>query len=90
MKLPLKTRILKYAIDCNTEFTLQNVLDDLKPEYEGERLYNPRQVEEYVDSYLGVGFFDAAKMELDSSGQLLINYIITDYGKERKKYIKQG
>lgn len=88
MKLPLKTRILKYAIDCDTEFTLQNVLDELKPEYEGERLFNTRQVEEYVDSYLGVGFFDAANMELDSNGGLLISYKITDYGKERKKYIK--
>lgn len=88
MKLPLKTRILRYAIDRNSEFTLQNVLDDLKPEYEGERLFNARQVEEYVDSYLGIGFFDAANMELDYNGKLMINYKITDYGKERKKYIK--
>lgn len=88
MKLPLKTRILEYAIDCNTEFILQDVLDTLGPEYKGERLFNARQVEEYVDSYLGVGFLDSADMELDSKGGLLIRYKITDYGKERKKYIK--
>ena len=45
MQLPLKTRILQYAIERGTEFSLNDVMKDLKKEYEGERIFNKKQIE---------------------------------------------
>lgn len=87
MKLPLKTRILQYAIDRNDTFTTADVYSDLQKEYAGEKLFTRKTVDEYVSSFLGVNFLSAKQIEFDKDGQLLITYLITDYGKSRKKYI---
>ncbi|MCH4166336.1 MAG: hypothetical protein LKF74_05075 [Megasphaera sp.] len=87
MKLPLKTRILQYAINKGSDFTVQDVLQDLQSEYEGEAIFTPKHVEEYVDSFLGVGFFKAAQLEFDSQDNLVIHCVITEYGRERDKYL---
>lgn len=87
MKLPLKTRILQYAIQKDHDFTMQDVARDLQQEYDGESIFTQKHVEEYVDSFLGVGFFKAERLEFDSKGSLVIHYVITDYGRERDKYI---
>jgi len=89
MKLPLKTRILKYAIDLNKDFVVDDVMSALAPEYDGERIFSRKQVEEYVDSYLGVGFLEAESTEFNAEGELVVHCKVTDYGKSRKKYLKQ-
>lgn len=88
MKLPLKTRILQYAIGLGKDFTTHNVVQALEPEYRGEALFTGKQVGDYVDSYLGVGFFTAVKEEYDSKGELIIHCKVTDYGKTRGQYIR--
>ena len=50
-------------------------------------MVNRKQVQEYIDSLLGVGFFKAASIEFDESHTLLLRYIVTDYGKSRSKYM---
>ena len=87
MKLPLKTRILQYAILRGTQFTANDVYHDLAGEYGGEKLFTRKTVEEYIDSFLGISFLQAAKLEFDPSGALLIHCQITEYGKTRLKYI---
>lgn len=87
MDLPLKTRILQFAIERGQPFTLSDVFDGLIPEYDGERLFNRKTVEEYTEALLGVGFLKATNMSFDENGQLLIEYQATDYGKSREKYI---
>lgn len=87
MKLPVKARILQYAIEQNGDFTTSDVLETLKREYLGEKMVNRKQVQEYIDSLLGVGFFKAASIEFDESHTLLLRYIVTDYGKSRSKYM---
>lgn len=87
MQLPIKTRILQYAIDKNGEFTAADAYRDLKGEYPGERFFTPKTVEDYVESFLGVGFLDATRTEFDEKGNLVIYCKATDYGKSRKKYM---
>lgn len=87
MQLPIKTRILQYAIEKDAEFTAADAYNDLKDEYPSERFFNLKTVEEYVDSFLGVGFLDATRTEFDDAGRLLIYCKVTDYGKSRQKYI---
>jgi hypothetical protein len=89
MKLPLKTRILEYAIDLGKDFVVDDVISALTPEYGGERIFSRKQVEEYIDSYLGVGFLTAESTEFNNKGDLVVHCKVTDYGKSRKKYIKQ-
>lgn len=87
MQLPIKTRILQYAIQKDAEFTAADAYNDLKGEYPGERFFNPHTVEEYVESFLGVGFLNATRTEFDGAGELVIYCKITDYGKSRAKYM---
>lgn len=87
MKLPLKTRILQYAIQKNEMFTLGDVYHDLSSEYSGEKLFSQKTVDDYVNSFLGVGFLKAAQLEFDSKNELVIHYQVTDYGKTRLKYM---
>lgn len=87
MKLPVKTRILQYAIDKNGDFTTNDVLELLKQEYPGEGMINRKQIQEYIDSLVGVGFFKATEIAFDEKHNLQLRYVVTDYGKSRKKYI---
>lgn len=88
MTLPLKTRILDYAIEKNAAFTADDIMRDLAGEYPGEKILNKKLVDEYIDAMIGVGFLKNDSLEFDADGKLLIHAIVTDYGKERKKYIK--
>lgn len=86
--LPMKTRILEYAIQKDAGVTVDEVLTVLEPDYGAERMCNRKQVEEYLDSFLGVCFMNAAELDLDERGNLQITYQLTDYGKSRKKYLR--
>ncbi len=87
MKLPLKTRMLQFAIQHEKEFTLPGMMKALEPEYGGEKMFNYKQMDEYFDSYMGVGFFSPTLKEFDSNGNLVIHCKVTEYGKSRGKYI---
>lgn len=88
MKLPLKTRILQYAIEHNGEFSVEDLMKELEPAYKDEPMFKRKQVEDYCDSYLGVGFFVPTKKEFDENGSLQVWCKVTDYGKARGQYIK--
>ena len=88
MTLPLKTRILQYAIQHGREFTVNDLLNELQPEYGGEALFSTDQLEAYCDSYLAVGFFAPKKIQIDESGHLQVSCAVTDYGKSRGQYIR--
>ena len=88
MQLPIKTRILQYAIQLDDEFTAADAYRKLKDEYPSDRLFTMKTVEDYIDSLLGVGFLDATRTEFDGSGSLVIHGKVTGYGKSRAKYMK--
>ena len=88
MQLPLKTRILQYALKKDAAFNLEDVYRDLKDEYKGEALFSKEQLDSYLDALLVVGFLKKTNVELAEDGSLLVTYIISDYGKSREKYLK--
>lgn len=85
-KLPLKTRILQYALEKDGEFTLDEVYHALEPEYRGERIFTPRHVKDYFESFIGVGFFTTAHMDFDENGELVYSCKVTKDAMARKKY----
>ncbi len=87
MELPLKTSILKYAMEYKSSFTVDDLYRDLAPFYGGEGQFTKARLKDYTDSYLGVKFFNREKVEYNANGELIIYYKITDYGLSRKKYI---
>lgn len=85
-KLPLKTRILQYALEKGGEFTFEDVWDTLEPEYRGEPIFTPKNVRDYFESFIGVGFFETAHMDLDENGDLVYSCKVTPDALARKKY----
>lgn len=86
MKLPLKTRILDYAIKKDDIITIEDIMKDLESEYGQESQFTKERLEEYLDSFLGINFLKPENLEFDENGTLRIYYKITDYGKSREKY----
>jgi saccharopine dehydrogenase-like NADP-dependent oxidoreductase len=87
MKLPLKTRMLEYAVKSEGSFTVNDMIRDLKKEYDGEKIFRRKQVEEYFDALLGVGFFKDESLEFDDEDNLIVRCNVTDYGRLRARYI---
>ncbi len=87
MTLPLKLRILQYAMDKKESVTVDEIMKVLASEYGGEKQFNAKRVTDYLDTFLGVQFMKADKVEFDKDNNLIIHYIITDYGLTRQKYI---
>ena len=86
-KLPLKARILQYAVQKGSAVTIEDIMKDLEPEYSGEKLFNKKLIEEYFDALLGVGFLKNEKLEFNDQDELVIYATVTDYGKDRSRYI---
>lgn len=87
MTLPLKLRILQYAMDKKESVTVDEIMKALASEYGNERQFNVKRVTDYLDTFLGVQFMKADKVEFDKDNNLVIHYIVTEYGLSRKKYI---
>lgn len=87
MQLPLKTRILQYAMQRNITFDKKDVMGDLRDEYKGESLFSSKQIEAYLDELLVVGFLQKEAVSYDTDGSLLITYKISEYGMTRRKYV---
>ncbi len=80
MTLPLKTRILEYAIMAKKPVTAEEVTEALKKEYVGERFCNLKNVENLMDSYCGVGAMKAAEISFDEKMNLQVKYQVTSTG----------
>ena len=87
MKLPLKTRILEYAIGKRNNITLEDILSDLANEYKGERIFNKKIIEGYILSFVGVKILETSKIEFDKNRNLVVSYDVTEFGFSREKYI---
>lgn len=87
MKLPIKTRILEFAIEKNESFTAEELSKILQQEYNGEKTASISQVEKQLDMYARVGFLKTEDVTLDESGGLKVYYEIAEAGKHAGKYI---
>lgn len=86
MTLPLKTRVLEYAIVENRPFTADELTEVLKKEYPGERFVNVKHIDDTINSYVGVGCMKPEVVEFDKNGDLYVEYMVTETG---KKYLKR-
>lgn len=86
-QLPLKARILDYALKKGGTFRIDEVVQALCEEYKGERFCNPKHIEHYVYAYIGVGVMQGVDFQLDVNGNLVVDYGVTDFGKEYEKLI---
>lgn len=87
MKLPVKTRILEWAILEDKEFYPQEVVEILNNEYSGERQTNVKNVENTLEMYTKVGLMDSVSIDMDDKNELKVSYRITQDGKNTIKYI---
>lgn len=88
MQLPMKTRILQYALEKGSSFTKYDVEMDLRKEYPNERLFSLKTIDDYLEQLMGVGFIGKENIGFDDKGELLISFKATSYGQTRYKYVK--
>lgn len=87
MKLPIKTRILEYALEQNKPFTADDLAEALKDEYPGEKTCQPKNITKQLDTYCGIGVMDAVDVQYDENNTLVVKFAVTDFGKNCEKYI---
>ncbi|HMM06198.1 MAG TPA: hypothetical protein PKD52_05965 [Clostridiales bacterium] len=83
--LPFRFRVLHYASTRDT-FTKHDLLRDLESEYAGEGQFTDKKMTLHTDSLVAVGMIKTVKTELEGD-DLLLTFRITDYGKDRLKYL---
>ena len=86
-QLPLKMRILEYAIEKNEPFKVSEVMDALADEFKNERFFNSKHVELLIGAYCGVCVMKAVNFQFDKNNNLDVDYIVTEFGKNYKKLI---
>ncbi|MGI6065561.1 MAG: DNA-binding protein [Bacillota bacterium] len=84
--LPLKFRILHYASKAK-DVSANMLLQDLKDEYGSDGQFNKKMLTHHLDSLRAVGMIEVTEADFDANGELVIKYQITDYGKDRLKYL---
>jgi DNA-binding PadR family transcriptional regulator len=88
MKLPVKTRILEWAILADRPFTAKDLSKELQKEYRGERTASEKNIEKQLDAYGRVGFVKVEDLGFfENTEDLKITYRITEAGKNELKYI---
>lgn len=86
-KLPYKLRIFEWAAAQKAPFSVEDVMDALRPEYGDEKQFTVERTEEYVQSLLGACMIDAVDIDLDEKDNLMVTYQVTDFGLSRVKHI---
>lgn len=89
MKLPIKTRILEYAIEYNKPFTAKELSAILQKEYPGEKTCNVKNIAKQLDTYCGIGVMNAVEVSFDENNpdNLIVTFAVTEAGKYYQKYI---
>lgn len=86
--LPLRFRVLHYASQKDT-VTYLDLLRDLAEEYGGEGQFNKNMMLLHLDSLRAVGMLEEVDVKFDENGDLLVSYRITDYGRDRLRYLPE-
>lgn len=84
--LPMRFRVLHYASKKDV-VTYHDLLKDLAEEYVGEGQFNKNMMQLHLDSLRAVGMLEEVDVVFEDNGELLVSYRITDYGRERLKYL---
>jgi len=84
--LPLRFRVLHYASQKDS-FNYHDLLKDLKEEYGDDGQFNKDMMNLHTDSLRAVGMIEETDVDFDQNKELLVQYKITDYGRERLSYL---
>lgn len=87
MKLPIKTRLLEYALEENKPFTAKCASEKMMKEYPGEKTAELKWITGLLEGYCGVGVLRASDIEYNDIGELEVKYIVTGFGKKYEKMI---
>lgn len=87
MKLPIKARILEYAIEQKKPFTASEIAEALQTEYPGEKTSSQKKIEKTLNTYCGVGVLRTTDIQFDENQELIVWYEVTDFGKGYEKMI---
>ena len=77
--MPLYYAIVKHFMD-DREYSVQDVIDALKPDYGGYKLLTHKDVEEALATAKENGLLDESNYGIDEKGQLQVYYKVTDFG----------
>lgn len=84
--LPLRFRVLHYASQKDS-FNYQDLLRDLKEEYGTDGQFNKGMMNLHIDSLRAVGMLEEVDADFDKNKELIVQYKITDYGRDRLSYL---
>lgn len=84
--LPLRFRVLHYA-SKKESFNYHDLLKDLKEEYGSDGQFNKGMMNLHIDSLRAVGMIEETDVDFDKNKELLVQYRITDYGRDRLGYL---
>ena len=84
--LPIKTRVLEWCILNDRPICARELTAILQKEYPGEAHVNEKRIDNTLDCYCRVGFMEPASLN-NELGEDLVEYRITEAGKEELKYI---
>jgi hypothetical protein len=88
MTLPLKTGILKYAIERKSGYSVEDIMEALDKDYHGERTFKKSKVENYIFAFCSVHMLEADEVGFNENGELKVTYRITDFGLSNEKYVR--
>lgn len=90
MLLPARTAVLNQMYDSK-KYNVQEVMEQLKPEYGGEKQFNHRLYSEHLMALEANGLVELDSYNLDEHDELLMYYIITEEGKKTvDKYVDKA
>ncbi|MDR1657607.1 MAG: DNA-binding protein [Deltaproteobacteria bacterium] len=86
--LPLRFRILHLVNKASGKpLKTEEIYKELYDEYSGEGQFSLELMESHLMSIKAVGLIDAVEPYFDNSGEARYQYIITETGKARTKYL---
>lgn len=88
--LPLKMRVFQYVAQKGVEVNADDVLVGLASEYQGEKQFKRKRIEDYLDALAAVGMIKETEIAFNEKGDITISYEATKLGKERLRYIPEN
>ncbi|ABA88227.1 winged-helix DNA-binding domain protein [Syntrophotalea carbinolica DSM 2380] len=86
IKLPLRFRLL-HLMSSKSEANVHDLMKDLRAEYGNEGQFSVKSFEKHLTSMRASGLIEETDVDIDEQGKLLETFTITDFGRDRLKYL---
>jgi DNA-binding PadR family transcriptional regulator len=86
-KLPLRFRILHHFSQARAAMSSEELMRALKDEYGHEGQFKKAIFHEHLMSMRAGGLIEYQHVAVDSEGQLIQSFMITELGRSRLKYL---